>query len=359
MIKNLKKILIVYDDEFPIALNLAREFELLSIKTNLFIPNKTEHWLNRFVFKKINKLARNLRILPKGTDLFSDSKYSYINYLESRFSEQIDKFQPDLIFCIHGQRFGEKILNATNIPKIAWWIEPDPNKEALTYHAGPFDLYLSYDSEVVAYLNQKGIASKYQSHVSDTTQFHPIQNSIKTTDILFYGNWSEWREEILHSAYMVTKNIALYGDGWPKKSKLFTKIQLKQIYRERKINGSKLNEQINSAKMVLNAQRLKGKTVGIDTRPFDVLASENLLLTDAPNDLHQHFLDKKDLLIYADSNDLEKIIKEILSNQLDIKNIKKSGREKVLKNYTYKNLCSTILEIASKNEKTHCANTVG
>ncbi len=359
MIKYPKKILIVYDDEFPIAFNLAKEFELLSIKTNLFIPNKTEHWLNRLVFKKINKLARNLRIVPKGTNLFMGSKYSYTNYLELQFSKRINEFQPELIFCIHGQRFGEKILSATKIPKIAWWIEPDPNKETLTYHARPFDLYLSYDSEIVAYLNQNGITSKYQSHVSDTIRYHPIQNSIKTTDILFYGNWSEWREEILHSAYMVTKNIALYGDGWPKKSKLFTKIQLKQIYRERKINGSKLNEQINSAKMVLNAQRLKGKTVGIDTRPFDVLASENLLLTDAPNDLHQHFLDKKDLLIYADSNDLEKIIKEILSNQLDIKNIKKSGREKVLKNYTYKNLCSTILEIASKNEKTHCANTVG
>lgn len=347
MIKYPKKILIVYDDEFPIALNLAREFELLSIKTNLFIPNKTEHWLNRFVFKKINKLAQNLRIVPKGTNLFMGSKYSYSNYLESRFEEQINKFQPSLIFFIHGHRFGEKILSSTKIQKIAWWIEPDPNKEALVYHAKPFDLYLSYDSDAVAYLKQKGIVSKYQSHVSDTRQFHPIPNSIKTTNILFYGNWSEWREEILHSAFMVTKSIALYGNGWPKKSKLFTKLQLKQIYRGEKINGSKLNEQINAAKMVLNAQRLKGKTVGIDTRPFDVLASENLLLTDAPDDLHQHFINKQDLLIYTNSNDLQKIIKEILSNQIDIETIKKSGREKILGGYTYKNLCSTILKIAS------------
>jgi spore maturation protein CgeB len=359
LIKYPKKILIVYDDEFPIALNLAREFELLSIKTNLFIPNKTEHWLNRFVFKKLNKLARNLRIVPKGTDLFMGSKYSYTNYLELQFSKRINEFRPELIFCIHGQRFGQKILSATKIPKIAWWIEPDPNKETLTYHARPFDLYLSYDSEIVAYLNQNGITSKYQSHVSDTIRYHPIQNSIKTTDILFYGNWSEWREEILHSAYIVTKNIALYGNGWPKKSRLFTKRQLKEIYRGKEINGSKLNEQINAAKLVLNAQRLKGNTVGIDTRPFDVLASGNLLLTDAPNDLHQHFLDKKDLLIYSDPCNLQRIIKEILSNQIDVEIIKKSGREKVLENYTYKNLCSTILEVTSRNEKTHRANTVG
>ncbi len=359
MIKYPKKILIVYDDEFPIALNLAREFELLSIKTNLFIPNKTEHWLNRLVFKKINKLARNLRIVPKGTNLFMGSKYSYTNYLELQFSKRINEFQPELIFCIHGQRFGEKILSATKIPKIAWWIEPDQNKETLTYHARPFDLYLSYDSEVVAYLNQKGIVSKYQSHVSDTIRYHPIQNSIKTTDILFYGNWSEWREEILYSAYIVTKNIALYGNGWPKKSRLFTKRQLKEIYRGKEINGSKLNEQINAAKLVLNAQRLKGNTVGIDTRPFDVLASGNLLLTDAPSDLNQHFINKQDLLIYTNLNDLQKMIKEILSNQINVEIIKKSGREKILENYTYKNLCSTILEVASRNKKTHCVTTVG
>ncbi len=349
MIKYPKKILIVYDDEFPIAFNLAREFELRSIKTNLFVPNKTEHWLNRFLFKKINKLARNLRIVPKGTDLFTGSKYSYSNYLESRFAEQIDKFQPDLIFCIHGQRFGEKILSNTKIPKIAWWIEPDPNKEALTFHARPFDLYLSYDSEVVAYLNQNGIESRYQSHVSNPTQFQPIHNSTKTTDIFFYGNWSEWREEVLHAAYEVTRNITIYGNGWLKKSKLLTKHQLKKIYYGKEIGGTKLNEQINSAKIVLNAQRLKGSTVGIDTRPFDVLASGNLLLTDAPRDLNQHFIDKRDLLVYTDLSKLQVVIKQILSNQIDIETIKKSGKEKVLQNYTYKNLCSNILKMALEN----------
>lgn len=348
---NIKKVLIAYDDDYLIAFHLAKELELLSIKTNIFITNKTEHWLNRYFFRKINKLARNLRLISKGADLFQRSSYSYVKYLESQFEKRITEFSPDLIFCIHGQRFGEKILSATRIPKIAWWIEPDPNKEALTYHARPFDLYLSYDSEVVAYLNQKGITSKYQQHVSNTAQFHPIQNSIITTDILFYGNWSEWREEILHSAYMVTKNITLYGNGWLKKSKLFTRQQLKQIYRGQEVSGSNLNKQINSAKLVLNAQRLKGNTVGIDTRPFDVLASGNLLLTDAPGDLNQHFINKQDLLIYTDSNDLQKMIKEILSNQIDVEIIKKSGREKVLENYTYKNLCSTILETVSSNKK--------
>lgn len=345
----IRRILISYDDDNPIAFHLAKEFEGLSIQTNVFVPNKTEHWLNRFLFKKINKLARSIRIVPKGTDLFSGSKYSYINYLESQFAKRINEFKPDLIFCIHGQRFGEKILSATKIPKIAWWIEPDPNKKSLVYHAKPFDLYLSYDSEVVAYLKQIGIASKYQSHVSNPIQFQPIYNSTKTTDILFYGNWSEWREEVLHAAYKVTSNITIYGNGWLKKSKLFSRQQIKQIYRAKEISGGKLNAQINTAKVILNAQRLKGNTVGIDTRPFDVLASGNLLLTDAPSDLNQHFINKKDLLIYTNSNDLQKMIKGILSNQIDIETIKKSGREKVLQNHTYKNLCSTILKIASIN----------
>lgn len=186
MTSQIKRILIAYDDDNPIAFHLAKEFESLSIKTNIFIPNKTEHWLNRFVYKKLNKLARNFRIVSKGTNLFLSSKYVYKNYLESQFAKRINEFQPELIFCIHGQRFGEKIQSDTSIRKIAWWIEPDPNKEALVYHAKPFDLYLSYDSEVVAYLNQRGIASKYQSHVSDPTQFQPIHNSTKTIDIFLW-----------------------------------------------------------------------------------------------------------------------------------------------------------------------------
>jgi spore maturation protein CgeB len=328
---------------------LAEEFKSREIKTDIFIPNKTEHWLNRYIFRRLNKFARNLRLIPKGADVFSWSSYSYKNYLESQFEKRISWFSPDLIFCIHGQRFGEEILRDTKAFKIGWWIEPDPNKEALIHHAMPFDIYLSYDSEVVSYLNNRGIRSIYQSHVAQANQFYPIPNLDKEIDILFYGNWSPWREEVLHAAFGITQNISLYGNSWIKKSKLFSKANLKKIWKGKAINGSDLNAIINKSKIVLNAQRMKNHTTGIDTRSFDVLASGNLLLTDATHDLYRHFDDKKDLLIYNDLTHLEQYILVILSDQIDVGKIKNSGKGNVIENYTYRNLCLKILNIASRN----------
>jgi hypothetical protein len=38
----------------------------------------------------------------------------------------------------------------------------------------------------------------------------------KDIDVLFYGSWSPWREEVLFAAHKATKNIALYGNDWQK-----------------------------------------------------------------------------------------------------------------------------------------------
>jgi hypothetical protein len=346
----MKKILIAFEDHYLIASHLANALESHhDIKTAIFISNKEEHWLHKRVFRKINKLARSLRLIPKGADLFAFHAFSYKKYMESQFIKRVKEFEPDLILCIQGQRFGEDFLRDTKIPKIGWWIEPDPDKDSLVHHARAFDLYLSYDSEVVNFLNSIGIRSEYQSHVASPLQFFPMLNLKKEFDIFFYGGWSPWREEVLFSAYDVTKNIALFGSSWLKKCTLFSKIDLLKIYKGEKIEGQDLNQAINQSTMVLNAQRLKGFTTGLDTRAFDVLASGALLLTDAPKDLFRHFNDGEDLLIYREPKELQSLIGNVLDKKINVELIKAAGKDKVLKNYTYSALCQKILyELANE-----------
>jgi spore maturation protein CgeB len=346
-----KKILISYDDFPLIAYPLIKELEKQSVDVEFFITNQNEHWINKFFYRKVNKLLRNLRLLPKGTDLFSYSIFSYKKYLENQFIKKIDAFQPDLVFCIHGQRFGEKFLSEFGTPKIGWWIEPDPDREALIKYAQPFDLYLSYDSQISDYLNKHGIRSEYQSHVADPSTFYPVQNQKIKTDILFFGNWSPWREKVLLSAYQVTKNIGLYGRSWEKKVSLLSKEDLKSIYKGKEILGRNLNIAINQSRLVLNAQRLKGKSNGLDTRFFDVLACQKLLITDAPKDIKNHFVNGEELLIYDDEIQLKSIISESLANP-DLRNrISKNGFNKVTKNFTYQNLSQKILSFKLENKK--------
>jgi spore maturation protein CgeB len=337
-----KKILISFDDNFSILSCLKNEFKVLDIEVDVYSTNHSGHWLNRFFYKKINKIAKKLGLLATGKDLFAWSRFSYEKNRDRQFANRINAFKPDLILCILGHQIGEAALRETAIPKLGWWVEPNPNIENLTQFAKFFDLYLSYDSKIVDLLSHLNIRSEYQSHVASPSDFYPIPGMEKDIDILFYGSWSPWREEVLFSTYKVTKNIALYGSDWQKKCVLFSKKELQSILRGRGIVSSNLNEAINRSKIVLGIQRLKDSTTGLDTRAFDALASGALLLTDAPKDLFRHFKNQEDCLVYEHSEEVPDLIKAVLDGRVDVDTIKKSGREKVLLNLTYQSLCKKI-----------------
>ena len=337
----LKKILITFVDNFLILSYLEKEFKALGIEVNIYATNHSGHWLHRFVFKKINKLAKSLRLIPKDGDLFKWSRFSFENYRDSQFADRIKQFKPDLIFCIHGHAFGENVLKDEKIPKIGWLVEPNPN-EALIRYARLFDLYLSYSSEITDSLNNLNIRSEYQPHVASSSDFYPIPRVAKDIDVLFYGSWSPWREEVVFAAYQATKNIALFGSDWLKNCTLFSKRDLKRIILGKAIVGTSLNEVINRSKIVLGAQRLKQVTTGLDTRAFDALASGALLLTDAPKDLFRHFKAQEDLLVYEISEEIPDHISTVLSGQVDVDKMRQVSREKVLNSLTYKVLCERI-----------------
>jgi hypothetical protein len=154
----LKKILITFVDNFLILDYLEKEFKALGIEVDIYATNNSGHWLHRYVFKKINKLAKSLGLISKDADLFEWSRFSFEKYREYEFADRIQQFKPDLILCIHGHKFGENVLKETKIPKIGWWVEPNPNIETLIRYAKLFDLYFSYDSEIVDLLNNLNFA---------------------------------------------------------------------------------------------------------------------------------------------------------------------------------------------------------
>ncbi len=342
-----KRVLISFVDNFLILAYLKNEFEKLGIEVNVFATNLRGHWIHRFIFKKINRIAKKLKLLSNEGDLFSWSRYSFEKYREQKFADYIDQIKPDLIFCIHGYQFGEFALKNSKSVKVGWWIEPNPNLNDVLNFSKLFDLYLSYDSQTVELLTSYRIRSEYQSHVASTADFYPIPDLKKDIDVLFYGSWSPWREEVLFSAYQETKNIALFGNDWIKNCSLFTKKELNNVLHGKEVLGSNLNIVMNRAKIVLGAQRLRNVTTGVDTRAFDALASGALLLTDAPNDLYRHFKNDEDLIVYDCSADISLKIRAILNGDIDVGVISKSGREKVLQSLTYKNLCERVLSALS------------
>lgn len=82
---------------------------------------------------------------------------------------------------------------------------------------------------------------------------------------------------------------------------------------------------------------------GIPLRIFDVLASGGFLITNEQADLHNHFIDGEDLVIYYDKQDLLDKIQYYLTHEQERKEIAENGKNKVLSCHTYRHRLEFIL----------------
>ncbi len=338
-----KKILLAYDNFPPIAYDLAAAFQRLGIETRLFIASEHEHWFYKQVIKRLNKLARNLRLVKKGHDCFLNHSLNRLPYLASQFQQLAEQFQPDFVFCIHGQPFGNEFLLKTNIPKVAWWIEPNEKIEELRRYAAPFDKYLSFSFVAMDLLRAEDYKVGYLNHAASPDRFFPLPAMPQIYDIAFVGNWSPWREEVMAKTLSITKNIALYGPNWKKKSKL-AKTDLAQIYKGEIITGDALNCLFNSAKIILNTNRFK-ESSGLNMRFFEVLAAQACFLTDNSPELMACFTPGEHLYTYQNLNELAQQIEKLLTNDKLRDQIRQTGYQLVLHKHTYDTMAKTLLMI--------------
>ncbi len=329
----LKKLLIVYHRAPPIAANLQKAFLRQGIQTEIFYTTDYEHWFYYRIIRRINRLAAQLKLVRKGTDLFHSHPLNLINYVSSNFENTFSRLQPDAVLVIHGLPFGEIPLSRITVPKIGWHLEPRDDLPYLINNAQPFDIYNSFSQKDVSLLTETGFDCRYLHHVADPELFFNDPTVCKQFDLTFVGNWSAWRDETLQAALAVTQNIALYGSYWLKKSTI-AKPLLQRIYRGQEIIGPDLNQLFNASKIVLNASRIPG-SYGLNMRFFEVLAAGGVLLTDPVPELEQHFIAGKHLAVYHQVADLKKQLHELLLNVKQRNLMSQAGQNRVREQANY------------------------
>lgn len=189
-------------------------------------------------------------------------------------------------------------------------------------------------------LKKNGVDARYLCHLVNPQTFNKICTN-KQYDVVFVGNWSPWRDEVIQATLETTSNIALYGPYWQRKSKI-SKIRLNEIYKGNKIVGEDLNSLFNKAHIVLNASRFPGSS-GLNMRFFEVPATGTLLLTDAVPEICRHFNTETDLVVYKDTVELTTILNQLLTNKEKIISFANQGQSKVLSQYTYANIATFLL----------------
>ena len=331
MTKTISRILIAHPRFPPLADDYVDAFEKAGVEAKTFIIEDHVHWVYRYVFRRINKLARTLRLVPRGTDLFRKHHLGEENHVATRLSEEVAAYAPDVVLCIHGKRAEIFQLRESKVLRAGWWVEQSDNWADLEASTRDFDLYFAFAPAVVEAIQSHGGEARYLPHGANVRQHYPIDGSAKEIDLVFVGAWSPWRDQVIASAFEVTQDIALYGHSWLKKSRL-PRDMLRRIHKGDLILGAPLNALHNKARVVLNADRTV--RLGLNMRYFEVLASRSCLLTDNALDLHTYFADNEHLCVYQDLEDMQRKLRWLLDNEDERLRISANGYREVMQHHT-------------------------
>jgi hypothetical protein len=347
----MRRILIVYQSKPAIVSGLEKGLKSKGIVVQTFLADDYQLWIDRYVFRVINKLAHNLRILKKGNFLFTNNKLSHWNYLNTKLVEFCNKNKPDGVFFIHGIHYSDETMSQIKCPKVGWLVDPVLNPERLQLFTSKMDWYFSYSQQALNVLNEFGFPkTEYLPHAVDHRQFYALPKQHKSVDLCFVGKHSVHREKYILAALELTKRVHIYGSRWV--APAFSKPALFGSIKGTECFGEKLNALYNSSKIVLSIiakpQGQNNLQSGINMRPYEILASGSLLLSDKYEELNSGLVNKKNIILFDTVDQFKATLAELLKNDSLVESISLSGNQFIQGRFSYDEMAEKI--IAKFNE---------
>jgi len=340
------RILIVYQSKPVIVKGIVKGLESHGIEAQIFLADDNQPWIDKYLFRVINKLGHNLRLLKKGRFLFTKSKWSHRNYINTKLVEFYNRNKPDGVFFIHGICYSDETLTLIKCPKIGWLVDPELNPDRLQLFTSKMDWYFSYSQQAINIVNQFGFFNaSYLAHALDHQQFYPIPKQLKSIDLCFVGKHSVHREKYILAALEITKRVHVYGPRWmaPALSKpaLFFSIKGTKCF------GEKLNTLYNKSKIVLSIiSKPHGSSdlqSGINMRPYEILASKSLLFSDKYEELNVGLVDKKNIVFFDTIDQFKSTLAELLKDDPLVESITLSGNQFIKGRFSYDEMAEKII----------------
>jgi hypothetical protein len=307
-------VLIAYTSRPPTIEYLKAAFARRGIEARgLHADDNT--WFDRFVIRRVNKLAHNLRIIPKSRNLFEDHPWSHMNYRSSRLHSAIADYDPDLVFLIRGLGFRSWAMQGART-KLGWWVEADERVDEALKEVPWFDGYFFINSSSVEAARRTGHPHiHYLPHAVDPAVFRQLSGVPRDIDFSFVGLWSKKRQHFLETALDVSANGAVYGPKWY--AKTFKDARFRRIVKGRYIGGEPLVRLYNRTKVVINVTNwgaAAGRS-GMTMRAFEVPATGTLLLTDHSIEIARAVTPGEHVETFTDLEDFQRKLHLYLSNE--------------------------------------------
>ncbi len=347
------KILVVWYKNFEYLDRLANALKANDIQADKFVIeyfNDYANVLKRIVCKRLTNHFKNNHSKNMRDALITKCEkegFDCILILNGNYTDVLD----DVFF---------NWANKTNKNLILWFVDSARTIDCFNqeYFKNYKSIY-SYDPLDIDYL--KGKYSIDNVHYLPFTAAEELYNDVekyeKIYDICFVGVGSDNRsfllEQVARYCIKNNKTMVVYGQFWrfrPFYHKLRYKYKFKKNYPylykfivNKFIQPRKVAEVYKQSRICLNINQLKQGAA--NSRAFEILATQGFQIIDYNEHLAALFEDKKDLVMYKDSDELIQLIDYYLKNDGEREQIAQNGYEKVQKNF----LLKETVKVLNKN----------
>jgi spore maturation protein CgeB len=346
-----RRVLIAYTSRPPTIEYLKAAFARRGIEARGFHADDNT-WFDRLVIRRVNKLAHNLRVIPKSRVFFENHPWAHLNYRSRRLRDEIAAYDPDLVLLIRGLGFRRSATDGART-KLGWWVEADERVDEALGEVPWFDGYFLINSSSVEAARQAGLQHvHYLPHAADPSVFRPLPEVRRDIDFSFVGLWSKKRQEYIEAALEVSENGAVYGPKWY--AKTFMDARLRRIVKGRYIDGEPLVRLYNRTKVVINVTNWGSGTgrSGMTMRLFEVPASGSFLLTDHSVEITQVIQPGVHLETFRDLGEFREKLRRYLQGDEERERIAARGRSHVAAHCTYdrtvERICQAYADVRLK-----------
>jgi glycosyltransferase involved in cell wall biosynthesis len=341
--KKLERVLITYFSKPPILEYLGEAFRRVGVEVKTLRAEENT-WFDKYVIHRVNKLAHNLRLLPKDRHFFENHPLAHRNYQSQCLLDAYEEFKPDLVLVIRGPGFRSDVLARTR-PLFGWWIEHDGRREVID-ELGQYDWFYFINESFVREARNAGhqnVSSLF--HAVDPKCFHPVPGTEKTIDVCFVGGWSSRRQQYLEAALSITPNVVIYGGKWAKRCTHLPHVM--QCWRGSYVEGEDLNTLYNQSRIVLNVTNW-GKDgalhSGMTMRVVEIPATGTFLLSDTSEEMRDMFEPGKHLGVFRDINEFTTQLSYWLQHDSERAAVGTAGLQQVRSHYTYDQMVQKVLD---------------
>lgn len=276
------------------------------------------------------------------------SKNSFLDYIDSKLIQLVQRTKPDLFLTVFGFDHRESIIKeirSKGVISICWWLnDPFQIKRSLA-QAGFYDYYFTNSKGNIKNYLDAGIKNAFYLPAGSFPDIHrKLNGTVYKHEVCFAGDWSPVREKILLE---ISKNfkVSIFGP-WRKKVDNNSPLA-NNIIKDGFFTPEEMVRIFNTSKVVLNIHTWFGKcNYGLNPRVFEANGCGAFQISDYKEEIPELYEPEKEIVLYNDIPELKKKLSYYLQHTEKRTDIAKAGIQRTAHNHTYEQRLQEMLNVA-------------